>query len=64
MRCKPSEYCGTTSCNNHPSGKSSDCRSNNNNDINNISINKINDNISNNEISNNNIITMIQAIII
>ena len=34
-RCKPSENCGTKSCSNHPSGKSSDHSSNNNNDINN-----------------------------
>ena len=56
IKCKPSENCGTSSCSNHPSGKSSD-RSSNNNDINNnISRNKINDNINynvnNNKIDN------------
>ena len=55
MRSKPSENCGTISCNNHPSGKSSDRSVNNNNDINNnVSINKI-INVSNNKIRNNNI---------
>ena len=54
MKCKPGENYGTTSLSNHPSGKSSDCSSNNNNDINNNAIrNKINHNISNNKISNN-----------
>ena len=55
MRCKPSENCGTISCNNHPSGKSSARSGNNNKDINNnICMNKI-INVSNNKIRNNNI---------